>query len=731
MAEEKQQLNEEFRRTPPKPPAKIISKSAKLSSTQPFSSDARTKPNAVKFSQIGEKPTKLQNDDSAFDSEHSMLLDFVTERSNTICDDINRCRNEKNNIDLNQTRITALHELLDQVNSFRRILCKEIKQNKGDISRIDASQFMTEIKEKQQEIMNAKSIDKNKEKEKQKQKQNRERELSERERLLKMKETCIDEKVRELYLLGKKMEEKKKNAQKEVVKGKKAVAIVTPSENESFGELPVRIVINVNKNEQNKPNATDVILNDMKWSEHLKNSAKENIEMVAVSNTNGKIYPKTPAKSKVIMMTEKLQEISSESTTMTAYFSPPDHIQNKLITSILQHGAITNTANVTSGENPQMTDTQLLHYIIRMLGMSRSSIEQLNMSSISTVKTPNSSVINVSSNRPYISSSTSTPISQTSSVSMEQVQSIDKAKLKQLARFLAENNELGSKMRKDSKESGTTSGVWDEILSKKNEQQQQSKSERTDSEKPKPTKSSMPLHETETMEQDPDEKLSRDDLIAKYDELAQNCTKRIINIDAMISKVREDKLKILENTLSSASSLMTGQKETGHTEYLEYPDQNQQPTNQNTNSTMSDSKGTNAPSSDFSSTSGTVDTSLPMENRTGLFATKNKVLGESKDSGVGFSRPVTSSDYRDSPDLKQNSKNPETESKLLQHALRESKQCAPIEEILKDIPKINRRLPTVGQQLTSEQEQQRLAEPIQKNHRDKGGKMAPPPAMAR
>ncbi|XP_055294791.1 uncharacterized protein LOC129564663 [Sitodiplosis mosellana] len=742
LAEEKQQLmNEEFRSVLKKPTVitcpKVNPKGVRASSQQRSDSDDLNVAEAKsKARSNGTKPKQLQKEDVSSDSTNSFLLDYVTERSNNITDDINRCRNNNNDKGSNQTKIKALHELLNQVNSFRRLLCEEIQQNNGDISRIDTSQFMTEIdkvEEKQQEIMNEKSVEKTSVKKQsmpdregeqdREREREREQELKERERLLKIKESCIDEKARQLYLREKKIVEQKNQPIKSALKStkdKNAVAVVTANGTESRDDIPVRIVINVNKNEQRREKSTEVVVNDVKWGEKLKKSSKENIQIVPVTNGNGKIYPKTPAKSKVTKTERKEFDILSESTTLTAYLSPPVQVETQL-TKAMQHGAISNDLNnQSSGENKPVSDTELLHYVIRMLGMSRTSIEQLNMSSVSTVRTPNSSIINVSSNRQFISSTTSTPISHISSASVEQLQLVDKAKLQQLARFLAENNKLATKTRKDSKESGASSGVWDDILSKKNEPN--SKSEKTDNAKPKPTKEASLKNDPV---QDPDEKLSRDDLIAKYDELAANCTKRIINLDSMISKVREEKQKLLENTLSSASSLLTGQKETGPTEYLDIPQPEQNQKGQQVNgSPLSDSKGTNAPSSDFSSTSGTADTSMPIENRASLFASRNKPLGESKDSGVGNSRPVTSSDYRESPDLKQTTKAAELErnTKLLQNALRESQQKADFVPFLKDVPKFN---------YSSEQEQQKSLEPMPTNSRDKSVKPPPPVAMTR
>lgn len=681
-----------------------------------------------------------ENNDISTDSTHSFLLDCMAERTNTICDDINRCRRENN--DKNQSKIHALHDLLNQVNAFRRVLCDEIKLKNGDLNHIDASQFLTEIEkveEKQHKIMQDKPTQKVDIKKQAT--EMREQEFKERERLLKIKESCINDKARELYLREKKIDQQKKQPSKIHTNGKhgpnernaaKSLAIVTSNGADVTNDIPVRIVINVNKNEHGKENCTDVVVNDVKWCDKLakSNTLNGHIESIPVANDSGKIYPKTPAKPKFIMEQRQMDILSQSSTSITAYLSPPDQIRtpltqafNRRTNTVLKEQTTAQQDNNISG---QMSDTELLHYIIRMMGMSRTSIQQLNMSSVSSVRTPNSSVVNVSDNRQFTSSSTtSTPLVPSIPSSIDQIQSIDRAKLQQLARYLAENNQLTSNASQNNKDGGR-SGVWDDILSKKTDPT--SRSERTDNER-----------RAATQAEDSDDKLSRGDLIAKYDELAANCTKRIINLDSMISKVREEKQKLLENTLSSASSLMTGQKETT-TEYKDYgqPEQSQQPQSNgnNTGSPLSDSKGTHAPSSDFSSTSGTAETSMPNENRAdGLFvANKNKPFAESKDSGVGNSRPVTSSDYRDSPDLKQTTKPAEQENgtKLLQNALRDSKRDSNFEPMLKDLSKIDYRIRSEdGASHVDEAPGKQCEQNAMMIGRDKFVKLTPPVAMAR
>lgn len=731
-------MNKEFRNIL-KTPAVITC--PKLNSKAEKQKPTKHHPKAGEINVAQLKANIPDNNDNSTDSTHSFLLDCMTERTNTICDDIKRCRREKN--DKNQSKIQALHELLGQVNAFRRVLFDEIKQKNGDLSHIDANQFLNEIEEEQHKIMQDKPTQKTDPKKQAT--EMRENEFEERERLLKIKESCINDKARELYLLEKKIDQQKKQpsktAAKTITNGKrvsdeknaaKPMTIVTANGVDAADDIPVRIVINVNKNEYGKENCTDVVVNDVKWCDKLSKSNKLNghIESVPVANESGKIYPKTPAKAKVILAQRQMDILSQSSTSITAYLSPPDQMQIPLAQVINQHASATmkeqTTAQQDNENGAQISDTELLHYIVRMLGMSRTSIQQLNMSSVSSVRTPNSSVVNVSDNRQFSSnSSTSTPKVPSIPSSIDQIQSIDRAKLQQLARYLAENNQLTSNVDQNDKGGSSGAGIWDDILSKKTDP-----NSRSDNENSKSIKRSAQA-------EDSDEKLSRNDLIAKYDELAANCTKRIINLDSMISKVREEKQKLLENTLSSASSLITGQKETT-TEYKEYaqPEQNQQAqstgnNNNNMSSPSSDSKGTHAPSSDFSSS--TAETSLPNENRAeGAFAgNKNKPFAESKDSGVGNSRPVTSSDYRDSPDLKQIPKSVEQDnaSKLLQNALRESKLDSNVEQVPEGVPKIDYRVRS--QDAVTEQAENEAARNAMILQRDKNMKQTPPVAMTR
>lgn len=586
---------------------------------------------------------------SRYECDSSFLLNFVTERTNKICDDIDQCRKETNKKS-SQLKIEALHGLLGKVNTLRRILFEELKQSND--SRIDTNEILNEIskvEEERNDIMTDSPILKN---------QQREQTLSERERILKMKENCIDKKVHELYLREKEIEQQKKLAK--ITSGKKmmvAKPIPKTEKDGVSGENPVQIVINVNKRGIDNQGQTDVIVKDVKWGERLKKTlpSGQSIEINPIINQEH-IDPKVSVTKTV---DRKQLENASQSTSVTAYFSPPEFIETQLTKALKQQSLVTEATKQITDKNKSQNDKELLHYIVRLLGMSRTSVEQLNLSSISTVRTPNSSIVNVSSNRKLTVSTTSTPVSFSSSCSMERTESIDRNKLHQLVRFLAANRNLMEQKDTDQ----TSYEIWNDILSKDNSTKQNTKASKVDS---------TSVNEVKNK---------------KRDELSTDSTKRIINLDTMISKEHA------ENT--SADSLNTHTQKENVTEYLDLPVMQ---SNQNVQQINDDhSKSTNAPSSDFSSTSGTA-VDIPHENRKNLSATRNKEIGESKDSGVGISRPVTSSDFRESPDLRQNTKASDTEINkgLLYFALRESKQDEQYEPFLKDIPKISYRIGSEG-----------------------------------
>lgn len=648
-------MNADFERLLNKPPAMITC--PKRMNHLPEKEDGL---NVADRPAASNRVADTDRSDYSAESCNSFLLEYVTSRTTNLANDIGKIRTEKCGDGVtNRKKVDALTSLLVKVNGLRKILSAEIDRNESDgNSNVDfIMREMDRVNERQAEIMlgegTAKS-DGNKENVNEKQL------IAERERILKQKELQLEQKVKELYLREKRFKSKH---QLVTVNAKQPGAIVSENggdDNSLLGHIPVRIVINVNKNETSQVDTS--VPKGKKWGEIIGTAGVRDAASVAkmrkkspVMNRTGRVYRKTPAKQKPV-------DTSSPSTTLTAYLSPPEAVQTELTRTLLQKEERTKqktrATNTLPLANAQDLDPQLLHYIVRLLGMTRTSIEQLNVSSVSTVSTPNSSVVNVSQNRKMSFSSVSTTSWP------EAMPTIDDAKWEQLNRFIAGNykfvsnlNETINRTASNVRRETAAEPVWNELLAN------ETTAEKPSNEQPK---SIMRKTSTKVIGTKADEP-TKTDLITKYDELTANCTKRINDLDQMISKVREEKQKLLENTLSSAGSLVNGTAKENTTEYLDFPQDQRPPKGDNdigeatitlqTSTKSADSSAgseqkstTAAPSPEYSSSSGAAIAAIM--NRTDLLSTRTRQFGESKDSGVGVSRPVTSSDFRDSPDFR-------------------------------------------------------------------------------
>ncbi|XP_037817011.1 myosin-11 [Lucilia sericata] len=127
-----------------------------------------------------------------------------------------------------------------------------------------------------------------------------------------------------------------------------------------------------------------------------------------------------------------------------------------------------------------------------------------------------------------------------------------------------------------------------------------------------------------------------DSQIARYAKLTENCTHRIAELTELINRVREEKQRLLEVTLSSVSD--NGRQST---EYLELPE--------GKSSTRNDQEDLTRVSSSSEETthnkqSRSSDTLHEMPKLTS--ADKNKQITASRDSGIAESRPITALENR-------------------------------------------------------------------------------------
>ncbi|XP_011197459.3 uncharacterized protein LOC105222001 [Bactrocera dorsalis] len=145
--------------------------------------------------------------------------------------------------------------------------------------------------------------------------------------------------------------------------------------------------------------------------------------------------------------------------------------------------------------------------------------------------------------------------------------------------------------------------------------------------------------------------------IARYEQLTENCTQRIAELTELIQKVRTEKKRLMEVTLSSVSEGRNS------TEYIELPDGTRRRSNASVDRNTSISSGSSAGASVRQALTTQPTTSIDytppdiLEQQTaatsaeGLSALdsaapleKHKPTGMSHDSGISISRPLTAQD---------------------------------------------------------------------------------------
>uniref|UniRef100_A0A336LPP1 CSON015430 protein n=1 Tax=Culicoides sonorensis TaxID=179676 RepID=A0A336LPP1_CULSO len=260
--------------------------------------------------------------------------------------------------------------------------------------------------------------------------------------------------------------------------------------------VPVKIVIKVNECSQikhyKKTGETGTLSNKKVVPEKIKDKPskeypktpkktqvlpeKENsdVSVIVVDNTS-KIYTKKPHKESSRKKNEdrKSPEISGESGS-TEYRDPPPVIKtefSKFLDRITKEtfeerhnkekgeakGEVKTSIKTTDSKNDKKALNPFLsHYIIRLLGMSRDSIDNLGMTSGSDIPTPNTSVIDVSNNI-----STSSSLEQVER--LKKFVSENKNFIKEVNKTISQQNFNGT----HNQNSKIVENVWNETLNKK------------------------------------------------------------------------------------------------------------------------------------------------------------------------------------------------------------------------------------------------------------------------
>nr|XP_029728900.1 LOW QUALITY PROTEIN: titin-like [Aedes albopictus] len=638
--------------------------------------------------------------------------------------------NERAGIPLPEAdKVAKLKDLLQKVNEQKRLLTEELKKEEE----IDRELKVPVVGFKSTKTQTDNGIKK----------------LQQRQRELEVQQKQLHEKEKEIHELEKQLKEKLNRLEKEKPKPKIPIQIETKGSGnaevqtihdnsstvsndsiQSGSEIPVKIVITVNDKSKKKVKKTpkkavpevrkrkkakeakDVVDQPVdppkipvKSSQKVKEipqspiitqkvfpeppkAIPEQTEASPISSTTSTVYRQLPAKidNRAGQLLKQLAQLQAPPQKQ-AKPQRPDSAPKHLLKKTAPPPPVPSTRVQQRGQN---LNPNLMQYIVRLLGMSRQSIEQLGVSSSTTVSTPHESVVNVSANQ---------------SSSAEEVTSRDQSRMDKLRRFIDENYNFLQEIDETLKEqelSGTADenisrveDVWMKTLSRKEKEIRR--------EKPKmaapPTGQSPPVRDSslKSILKSPKKTPAKvatimtpqgnvevidltdraeQEALEKYSHLAENCSKRISELSDMIQKVREEKKKLIENSLSSSD-----QPESS-TKYLDLP--------------RSQQKAPQAPEAAGISPQSAKDD--PVSEEINNIFTNSRQIGLSKDSGIAMSRPVTSSDYRDSPDTRPaNAGAPQFESS---EDLSSREMVAPavsvaFEPLLKDIPKVSPRLPHV------------------------------------
>ncbi|KAH8414152.1 hypothetical protein KR222_009587 [Zaprionus bogoriensis] len=572
----------------------------------PKKSKAHCKFQAAQAINLGEPPAEKPDDLVSTTSCCSMLLDYVDDQSKQL-------RSELKGMQSNSDKSVKLKNLLQRIEKIRSQLLAELKA--GEMNEDNAQKVIESIRRERSDIHT----------------------LDDREIELQRKEALLEQRVKELY---------KQQA------GKR------------HDDNPVEIIIKVKSDGTVKQYVPKKLPSDKVSS---KDKTKANANTADEREETSDTRPTAPVASEREVTNQR--QISIDSTSTSYRELPPVNYEN-----------IKTPATVPTATNAEPLHPRVAQYVQRLLGMSRSSIDQLGVSS-SDAATPPPSIINQSPNR--------------SGGSMERpdYQRVERAQavIQDNRSFIIELEDTIREQRKEkqvgNEKERKDTRTWDKRLTITKKQMGQSNPEkekqaraenttrkerelpaeaaknsaqinreqRTEREDPgrsnrtrtqrKDARSSVrssdniPTNKTRELasttssnltevssrpaqvselnnssraQRSSQESASRQ--MERYAQLTENCTQRIAELTDLITKVREEKQRLVEVTLTSASE---GDRHS--TEYFDLP-----PLQRQDHTGSGDSHNTTTQSNSEA---------LPLQ--------KNKPTGASLDSGISGSRPMT------------------------------------------------------------------------------------------
>ncbi len=512
------------------------------------------------------------------DSCTSILLGYVDNRSRKLVKDIKQCKDVADD-DKRKKLVT----LLTRLDHLRKLLEEIVRNSSLNLEPFYRS--VLEVETEKKEILH--DPDANKENMKKRAEQ-----LNKREQTVKSQEMKLEKKIRQLFL--------KEQDKVDELRGDNTFESVTSETITSDNiDQPVKILIEVKNGGK------------IRKSHQVKKGQTIQTKIVGA---------------------EYKHKTSVGSTTSTAYRSPPPTFHTDF-TNILSKEADAKATKLPINKPVQQTD--LAQYITRLLGMSQQSVDQLGVSTGSSIATPSDSVIEVAENMPagMIDSNHLNRVQAKINDSIRLAKEVDDS-FKQAKKYDEMKNVV--KRVRDTKEQEIKLVNERQMPTKRQTKLQHSDVVKTKS----PEKSKKIKQKTDTIGQGHTNEATIEANIPEN-------TKRIIaDLTKQIEKVRQDKQKLMEKTLSSAhSSHSSSGKEFDLTEYRDFaPPKSKTPADENVCSSQA---------SDAQSLPGHF---IDEEQPKNLINTKQIGISFSRDSGIGSSRPasrpVTSTDFRISPDIK-------------------------------------------------------------------------------
>ena len=656
----------------------------------------------------------------------------------------------------NLVKVEKLKDLLERINMQKKLLLREIEKSE-DIPGPDLDKVMQCIEklEKEKDALAAKKVFSE---EVLRQEMTKETgQLLEREKKISEREKRLEDKIRELYRNEKQKQAVKALEKKESVKEVPSEITSISSSESGSKPTPVEIIIKVHQNTPKKRSRKTYRVIDTLSREpgrvypktpmkQHRSSTSEVEEVPVTINVKDKVNvelpetstqklphetrrePVQPQKPPVIdpQENERMNSASSKrsvdsslNTISTSYQSLPERLNILIPTKEAAVGTSSNGPGKSQKLNPV-----LMHYITRLLGMSKNISTNLGVN-VSPITSPGTSTINVSENNEP------SEINELS-FSQERLENLKKF-IQDNYSFLSEINESLEKSQVQGANEENISkvgNIWKDVLSKRKTPKQREEVKTIQkSQKERPptsqTQAKLPLNLKEKPDSTTSNKLTKppvtvpirtsikttsktvsaqqksnkpmntvpvsngassapqklskpptkpstsittkdmlnvtkyleSHMLNNYAEYTANAQKKIAHLAEMMEQVRQEKLKLIENSLSSGEFVATEYKDIAV------------PVREGSNLEVVTTSGSDLKSPSQDPPSEEINNILTKQRN------KQKEFGVSKDSGISMSRPVTSSDFRDSPDARVTS----TEERE-----------TTFQPILNDIPKVPR-----------------------------------------